>query len=143
MHCHRNFNFRKGIDMRNALRLLAIITLFGIVATSAHAQLSHTWVASNGTDTANCDRPTPCSSFASAYNKTNAGGEIICIDSSYYGGITINKSITVNCEGAIGSTSTAGTGTVGTIFVNGLAATDVVILRGLDLDGASASSGGG
>src|SRR5437667_12544963 len=102
---------RKGTDMRKALHLLAILTgAFVTIAshTPAHAQLLHTWVASNGNDSANCDRPTPCATFQGAINKTNACGEITCVDGGNYGQAAISHSLTINCEAVIGSNTFAG-----------------------------------
>jgi hypothetical protein len=126
------------------LALPFIIAAIGLAAMSvspARAQLFHTWVASNGLDTNNCDRPTPCASFGVAYTKTSAGGEITCVDSANFGGVTITKSITINCENVIGSDSSVGGLFSGLVQVN-TAATDVVILRGLDLDGLNVACGG-
>jgi hypothetical protein len=128
--------------MHKATHLLALIASILIVITShtpAQAQLLHTWVASNGSDAANCDRPTPCASFSGAYGKTTAGGEITCVDSGNYGLLSISKALTVNCEAAIGSNAGAGGGSTGSFVVGSLAATDVVILRGLDLDDGNQS----
>src|SRR5262249_5534862 len=70
----------KGLAMRNVL-LLPIVTAALVCAAlaPAHAQLVHSWVASNGNDSNACDRQTPCATFAGAYNKTAAGGEISCV----------------------------------------------------------------
>ena len=101
-----------------------------LFAAPAEAQLNHTWVASFGADTNNCDRLTPCATFSSAFGKTVAKGEINCVDSGNYGTVAINKSITINCESAIGSND----GGTPAITIN-TATTDIVTLRGLDLDG--------
>jgi hypothetical protein len=114
------------------LTIGAAMCLVAMLVTPAQAQLIHTWVASNGSNLANCDRQTPCASFQGAYNKTDPGGEITCVDSGSYGGLLIGKAITINCENAIGSNSIAAT--FGVFIVN-TGITDVVTLRGLDLDG--------
>src|SRR5437588_7004814 len=115
--------------------LLAGTLLVSMHALPAQAvNLNHTWVASNGDNAANCDRLTPCATFAGAFGKTNAGGEITCVDSGNYSGLTIDKSITINCENAIGSNTSLGGNQPGT-FVITTAATDIVTLRGLDIDG--------
>jgi hypothetical protein len=117
--------------------IIAAIGLAAMCVSPAQAQLLHTWVASYGLDSNNCGRPTPCATFSGAYSKTAAGGEITCADSGSFFGLTITKSITINCENVIGShNSPSGLG-ASTILVN-TAATDVVTLRGLDLDGLSA-----
>ena len=110
-----------------------------LLAAPARA-LNHTWVASYGTDNQGCGfRPSPCATFGRAYINTDAGGEITCVDSGNYGGAEIAKSITINCENAIGSNTAPGGG-VGFFSVN-TAAADIVTLRGLDLDGLGVGNG--
>jgi|ERR1700674_3009740 len=109
-----------------------------LLAAPTRAQSTHTWVASYGDDTKSCDRTAPCASFFGAYGKTLAGGEIDCVDSGTYFALTIGKSITINCEAAIGNNFL---GTTPGIFQISTAATDVVTLRGLDLDGLGFSFG--
>src|SRR5438270_6737090 len=97
-----NIGTRKGTDMRKAPLLLAILAgAFVTIASHAPAQalLLHTWVASNGNDSATCDRPTPCATFQTALDNTSAGGEITCADGGNYGVLTIQKPVTLNCEG--------------------------------------------
>jgi hypothetical protein len=119
--------------------MLVIGLAFAPVLSSAAADAAflHTWVSSGGDDSNNCDRPTPCASFSGAYNNTAAGGEITCADSGDFGGagLTINHSITISCENAAGGTL-AEIG--GHPFAIQPSATDVVVLRGMDFDGASA-----
>ncbi len=120
------------------LAALASVAAAVLVPSSAAAQpIVHTWVASNGSDGASCDRPTPCATSSGALAKTVAGGEITCVDSGNYGQFswTISKSVTINCDGAIGSGGPLGSVSFGFIQVSGTAATDVVTLRGLDIDG--------
>jgi hypothetical protein len=54
--------------------------------------------------------------------------------------VGIFHSLTINCEGAIGSSTQAGGANISTISISNTSASDVVTLRGLDLDGASQSS---
>jgi hypothetical protein len=56
-------------------------------------------VSGVGDDLAACSRTAPCKTFAAAFAATAAGGEINCLDSAGYGTLTINKSITILCEG--------------------------------------------
>jgi hypothetical protein len=133
---------QKGVIMTK-LALPFIIAAIGLAAASvspARAQLLHTWVASNGDNANNCDRPTPCATFLGAFDNTAAGGEITCVDSGNFSGVTIGRSITINCENVIGRNSGIGGLSSGRIHVN-TAATDVVTLRGLDLDGLNGTCG--
>jgi hypothetical protein len=109
----------------------ALACATGMFAVSAQAAtIAHTWVSSSGNDTNNCDRPTPCLTFSGAYAKTTAGGEITCADSGNFGSVTISQSLTINCEGNIGSSLSGG---IGFIIVEGTSVT--VTLRGLDFNG--------
>jgi hypothetical protein len=117
-------------------RALAFATCLGAVAmaapSDASAQATRTWVSGVGDDVNPCSRTAPCKTFAGAISKTAAGGEIDCLDPGGFGGVTITKSITIDCNGVIGSALFAGA-TSG-ISVNG---TDIVVtLRNLQVNGA-------
>jgi hypothetical protein len=106
-------------------------------AQQAHAQATRTWVSGVGDDVNPCSRTAPCKTFAGAISKTAAGGEINCLDSGGFGTLTITKAITIYCEGVIGGVLASG---ITGINVNA-AATDHVVLRGLDIDGAGTTTG--
>lgn len=57
--------------------------------------LQRTFLASFGLDTKNGQPATSCRSFAAALAPTNAGGEIIMLDSAGYGPVSINKSVSI------------------------------------------------
>ncbi|UWU79726.1 right-handed parallel beta-helix repeat-containing protein [Bradyrhizobium huanghuaihaiense] len=103
-----------------------------IAAQPAQAQATRTWVSGVGDDVNPCSRTAPCKTFAGAISKTAAGGEINCLDSAGFGTVTITKAISIYCEGVIGGVLASGTNGIN---VNA-AATDHVVLRGLDIDGA-------
>ncbi len=109
-----------------AAALLAVISF-----TSAHAQATRTWVSGVGDDANPCSRTAPCKTFAGAISKTAASGEINVLDPGGFGAVTITKSITISSEGFEAGVLVNGTNG---IVVN-VAAADVVILRGLDLEG--------
>ncbi|KJC50753.1 right-handed parallel beta-helix repeat-containing protein [Bradyrhizobium sp. LTSP857] len=102
-----------------------------IASRPAHAQASRTWVSGVGDDANPCSRTAPCKTFPGAISKTAAGGEINCLDSGGFGTVTITKAISIYCEGVVGGILAAGT--------NGInisaAATDHIVLRGLDIEG--------
>jgi hypothetical protein len=117
---------------RIALMVLAIGFLVPLLASApAHAQASRTWVSGVGDDVNPCSRTAPCKTFAGAISKTAAGGEINCLDPGGFGGITITKSMTLNCHEVFGSILVAGSNGV-TIAAG---ATDRVVLRGLQIQG--------
>jgi hypothetical protein len=115
---------------------LALATLFALPITPAQALNDRSWVASTGSGTT-CTRSSPCADFATALAQTSSGGEINCVDQGdFSGGATVNitKSITIDCEGVQGR---FGSGIEA--FTVSATATDVVVLRGLDING----NGGG
>jgi hypothetical protein len=118
--------------------LIALVgTIFLLaLAAPADAQLSQTWVSGVGNDSDTCSRTAPCKTFAGAISKTNAGGEIDCLDPGGFGALTITKSLTIDCE----KTSNGGvlvSGTPGIAVTSG-----TVILRGLDFDGIGSGTTG-
>lgn len=120
-------------------KLLLGVAALVLSAGAAHAQASRTWVSGVGDDANPCSRTAPCKTFAGAISKTAAGGEINCLDSGGFGVVTITKSISIVCEGVIGGILGAGTNG---IIVN-VAATDRVLIHGLDIEGfANGSSPG-
>ncbi|MGT2501606.1 right-handed parallel beta-helix repeat-containing protein [Bradyrhizobium guangxiense] len=112
--------------------LVAGLLLPFAVSQPAYAQATRTWVSGVGDDVNPCSRTAPCKTFAGAISKTAAGGEINCLDPAGYGSVTITKAITIYCEGVVGSILASGTNGVN---VNA-AATDHIVLRGLDIEGA-------
>jgi hypothetical protein len=121
---------------RSPLALLLTLALVLIFASQANAQASRTWVSGDGVaaDDANpCTRTAPCRTFIGAISKTAAGGEINAIDAGAFGTVTITKAITIdvsNVQGGVLNSATNG------VIINA-AATDTVILRGLDIYGGT------
>ena len=107
-------------------RLVAIVLGIAVaaVALPSSAQNSRSFVASTGSDANNCQRITPCRTFAVAYSVTNAGGEIVPLDSAGYGGFTIAKSLIVTVpagvHAAVGGTVVVNAGVNDTVVLDGL-----------------------
>src|SRR5512142_1677847 len=121
--------------MKTNVLILTVLAVFVLLLASSgvvSAQATRTWVSGVGDDANPCSRTAPCKTFAGAISKTAAGGEINCLDPAGYGTVTITKAITIYCEGVVGSI--LGSGTNG-VNVNA-AATDHIVLRGLDIEGA-------
>jgi len=116
----------------------AIVATTAVYAAPAAAQATRTWISGVGDDANPCSRTAPCKTFAGAISKTAAGGEINCLDSAGFGGVTITKSLVLNCVGVIGGVLVGGTNG---ITINA-AATDVVVLSGLDIFGVSNAMNG-
>src|ERR1700729_3129582 len=120
----------------------AMILALGALAfsMSMHAQATRTWISGVGDDANPCSRTAPCKTFAGAIAKTAAGGEIDCLDPGGFGALTITKAITLDC----------GFGQVGSVLVSGsnginvnAGASDVVIIRNLEINGISGTGSGG
>src|ERR1700675_735636 len=84
------------------LKLLGVACLLSVLATSAHAQASRTWVSGVGDDVNPCSRTAPCKTFAGAISKTAVNGEIDVLDPGGFGGVTITKSIIIDASPFIG-----------------------------------------
>jgi hypothetical protein len=113
--------------------LLAAAAFAFTAASPAHAQLTRTWVSGTGDDSFTCARTAPCKTFAGAISKTTAGGEINCLDPAGYGGVTITKSLTIDCHDVMGSVLVAGTPGI-TINLDATA-NMIVRLRNLNISG--------
>jgi hypothetical protein len=109
----------------------ALVLVALVLPSSAFGQASRTWVSGVGDDANPCSRTAPCKTFAGAISKTAAKGEINCLDPGGFGGVTITKSLAIKCQYTEGGVLVSGTNA---IVVNA-AATDKVVLRGLDING--------
>ncbi|MEO7254168.1 MAG: hypothetical protein ABIZ64_08010 [Casimicrobium sp.] len=116
--------------------VFAVATL-AILAQTAQAQATRTWVSGVGDDVNPCSRTAPCKTFAGAISKTAAGGEIDALDPAGFGAITITKSITLDGGGMLASILNSGTNG---ITINA-AATDVIHLKNLSINGAGSTIG--
>jgi hypothetical protein len=126
----------------NLTRLLLLPSALLIAATGiANAQATRTWVSGVGDDVNPCSRTAPCKTYAGAISKTASGGEITVLDPGGFGTLTITKPITVNGFGNRGHSLSSG---VNCFVINITVAPaapiqNVVILRNLDISGASAT----
>jgi parallel beta helix pectate lyase-like protein len=111
-----------------------VLTMVASVLLALSMQVAEaaprTFVSGSGGG-ATCTRAAPCATFQAAHDVTDAGGEINCVDAGDYGGVTITKSITIDCAGTVGGISGALVATAVTINT----ASVVVRLRNLTLNG--------
>ncbi len=124
--------------MKKIYVLIIMLSVSFLFQKQTFAQATRTWVSGVGDDANPCSRTAPCKTFAGAISKTAAGGEINIIDAGAYGALTITKSITIDGNGfeaGILASSTTG------IIINA-AATDVITLRNLDINGGTSLSPG-
>src|SRR6185436_18448015 len=108
----------------------AVLVLLSAVAAArpAQAQLNRTAVSVTGNDVNDCSVATPCRNFARAISQTNAGGEVIALDSGGYGPFTVDRSVTVQAAPGVYAGVTA---TSGSAIVVGIGPGGKVVLRGL------------
>jgi hypothetical protein len=122
----------------SSLKLLLLSGICLAAVSGVNAQATRTWVSGVGDDANPCSRTAPCKTFAGAISKTAAGGEINCIDAGGFGAVTITKAITIDGGGVHASILSSGTNGV----VVNAAATDVVVLRNLSINGAGTGLNG-
>jgi hypothetical protein len=113
--------------------------LVAFQTTQAIAQNARSFVSGQGLDSNPCTRPAPCRSFGTAIGATNAGGEVVVLDSAGYGPFTVSKAISIVSPGGVEAGITAQTGDAITIAAG---TNDAVVLRGLSIQGASGASNG-
>jgi parallel beta-helix repeat protein len=111
------------------------------VSPAVNAAAQRTFVASYGlmAHTAfNCSIAKPCRAFSEAIGVTNPGGEVIVLDSAGYGPVTVTKSVSIIAPQGIygGITVFSGDG----VKINA-GASDIVVLRGLSINGQGGSRG--
>src|SRR5215510_2808881 len=118
---------------RFTFKIFAIAVFTLAFASLAQAQATRTWVSGVGDDANPCSRTAPCKTFAGAMPKTAPCGEIDVLDPGSFGAVTITKSVTIDgtpfIAGVLASNGTTG------ILVQA-SGSDVVTLRGLDINGA-------
>jgi hypothetical protein len=124
--------------MKTARFALGSCLLLACSASVSLAQNQRTFVSGLGNDVIPCSRTAPCRTFGFAIGQTNAGGEVVALDSAGYGPFIISKPITVEASpGAYaGITVFSGDG----ILVSA-GPSDVVILRGITLNSQGGTHG--
>jgi hypothetical protein len=122
-------------ESRKHWNSLIVAAAVAFTCNLAQAQSAQTWVSGFGNDNSPCSVTQPCQTLAGALAKTNAGGEISILDPGpYTGPLTIDKSVTINGVGAIGTVTAPSGATAITISAG---ASDIVVLRGLSFNGGS------
>jgi hypothetical protein len=119
-------------SLRTTSKILGTFAALVLSGSMLSAQATRTWVSGVGDDANPCSRTAPCKTFAGAISKTAAKGEINVLDPGGFGGVTITKSISIINDG-VGSAGVLVSGT-NAIIINA-AAPDVIVLRGLDIEG--------
>lgn len=119
---------RTTLKLRN---LAAAITLLAATAAAAHAQQATSFIRTDGSDRNPCTVAEPCQTFDGAMAKTDAGGQVVALDSGLYASTSVTKAITL--AAAPGAhVVVAGTTDAHAVQVNA-GAEDAVVLRGLTI----------
>lgn len=126
------------MTIRHLLTVFSIASFVFAASHGAHAQATRTWISGVGDDANPCSRTAPCRSFAGAINKTAANGEINALDAGPFGAVNITKSITLDATGFYGGILAD----INNGIVVNAGANDVVIIRGLQINGRSAAIAG-
>jgi len=124
------------------------VCLFISTAASASAA-QRTFVASYGQDTNPCSISAPCRGFQAAIDAVGAGGEVVALDSAGYGAMEIRKSLSVLVPPGIHAGLSPSTGIplpgypgqYGVVLID-IQDTDVVVLRGLNINHQGTVTGG-
>jgi len=126
---------------------------FSACALAASSALAvapqRTFVASYGLDTATCSLSAPCRGFQAAINAVAAGGEVVAIDTAGYGAMEIHKSVSVIVPPGIHAGLSPATGIPlpgypgqsGVVLID-IQNTDIVVLRGLNINHQGTVTGG-
>jgi hypothetical protein len=130
---------------RTSLTLVATSLVFLLHGVPVQAQASRTWVSGVGDDANPCSCTAPCKTFAGAISKTALNGEINCLDPGGFGGVTITKSITIDCHEVFASILNAGTNGINIPFDSfnpALDARRTVRLRNININGVNTGLNG-
>jgi hypothetical protein len=127
---------------RIAYNSMLVLAITLVLNATAQAQIQQAFVSAQTGDDANpCTVSQPCRTFGQALSQVAFGGEVTAIDSGDYTPFTIKQAVTV--QAAPGVYAGIVTQTPGTAAVQIIAdKPDVVVLRGLTLNGMSTGQNG-
>jgi hypothetical protein len=132
------------MSLRTAAQTALVVgVVTAALASPALASAARTFVSGGGSDGntgANCPQGSPCRSFSAAYSVTSSGGEIIALDSAGYGTLTITGPVSI--VGALIASVQVPANSTG-ITINTAGASDVVILKNLQINGGNAAQSTG
>jgi len=128
---------------KTASLVAATLAAWHLCLSPAHALSNRAWVSGHGTDAASCGAPAePCRSLQYVHNNIiAAGGEIDVLDPAGFGPVTITKALSIVNDGVGVAGVQQATSGANAITVNA-GSTDIVTLRGLNIDGLNAGQSG-
>lgn len=120
-------------------RQIIVLTVITLASTAlAQAQAQRTFVSADPgvTDNTSCGRTQPCHTFTAALTAVASGGEVIVLTSGSYGAMTITKAVQLVAPTGVHAAITQSSGNAITVAAG---ASDVVVVRGLILNGPASS----
>jgi hypothetical protein len=134
--------------MEDAMRTQLSFALLAVAFACSHtisaadaAPRDRVFVASYGNDANPCSFTSPCRNFQQAINTVAVGGEVTAIDSAGFGPISISHSVTITSPNGIEAGIVPNPPTADAITI-AAGSSDIVVLRGLTLDGNATSTHG-
>lgn len=109
----------------------------GLLSANLVFAAGRTFVASYGSGNM-CSLAAPCRLFSDAHAVTDAGGEIVALDSAGYGTLTITKSISIIAPAGVHAGVIANSATGIVVDGDGIEVT----LKGLDISGTGSTQNG-
>jgi hypothetical protein len=125
----------KGHEMRinkSTIMMMGLLLTGLTFVSTARADGLRSYISNNGSDNRPCTRSQPCRTFDAALAKTDAGGEIVALESGTYDPTTITKSITLAAAPGADVAIRASAGNAVTV-TPGIG--DSIVLRGLRIGG--------
>jgi parallel beta helix pectate lyase-like protein len=130
----------KEFPMTRTFKLVATVAALALAAIPlAAGAAQRTFVATAGSDLAACSLAAPCRTFTAATAQTDAGGEIVVLDSGGYGKVTIDKAVSIIAPPGVYAGISAFNFDDGVTIAAG--ANDKVVLSGLTINGLGGNIG--
>jgi hypothetical protein len=127
--------------MRQTIPAAAFAAFLAVTfAVPANAQSSRAWISGMGVDSGTCPRQSPCHTLTYALTQIFSGGEITVLDPGGYGTVVINKGVSIVSDSGSGEAGIASF--AGDLITVNAGPSDVVILRGLVIDGLGSANSG-
>jgi hypothetical protein len=111
---------------------------FTVSQSGATSLAQRAFVSGNGSDNNPCSIGAPCRTIGTALGAVAPGGEVVVLDSAGYGPFVINKAVTIIASQGVYAGISVFSGDGITISAG---ATDIVVLRGLTVNGLGGSNG--
>jgi hypothetical protein len=129
-----------GAKLMKLNLIVGMLALLSMPIEAASAA-SRVWLSGKGNDGNPCTLQAPCRTLNTALGVVDAGGEIDFLDPAGYGFAYIFKSVSIVNDG-VGEVGSQGNGTLPYAITVAAGPNDVVLLRGLTIEGAHTVANG-